>query len=122
MVSSKLGQRGEGRVGLLIALIVLATGIFLAVKIVPVRINAYEFKDAIREECRHAAIHRDDAKVAERIMEKAAELEIPLSRKNLQVNRTRSEMIITASYEQPIDLKVYKYVYKFHTKERAPLF
>jgi hypothetical protein len=31
-------------------------------------------------------------------------------------------MIITARYEQPIDLKVTTYVYEFNAKERAPLF
>ena len=31
-------------------------------------------------------------------------------------------MIITAKYEQTIDLKFTKYVFKFDQKERAPLF
>jgi hypothetical protein len=31
-------------------------------------------------------------------------------------------MVITASYEQPIDLKVTVYNYRFYQKEKAPLF
>ena len=31
-------------------------------------------------------------------------------------------MIITATYEHPIDLKVTTYVYKFDETEKAPLF
>jgi hypothetical protein len=31
-------------------------------------------------------------------------------------------MVISAKYEQTIDLKVTKYVYKFDHEERAPLF
>lgn len=116
------GERGEGKVGLLIALAVLGTAIFLGVKIVPVRISAYEFKDFIREQCRSASLHRDDKVIADRILRKAHELEIPLDRKNLRVERTAGEMIIRARYEQPIDLKVTTYVFKFDESDKAPLF
>jgi hypothetical protein len=115
-------ERGEGRVGLLISLVVLAIGIFLGVKIIPVRINAYEFGDFIQQECRFAAVRNQDAEVAKRIFAKAAELEIPLKKKDLKIQRTGSEMIISASYVQPIDLKVTVYNYRFQRKERAPLF
>ena len=48
---------------------------------------------------------------------------IPYVKKNnLQVSRTRSEMIISAKYEQPIDLTFTTYVYRFDHKEKAPLF
>ena len=57
-----------------------------------------------------------------RILQKAAELEIPLKKQDLNVSRTESTMIITASYEQPIDLKVTTYVYRFSATEKAPLF
>jgi len=115
-------QKGEGKGGLLIAVAVVGILIFVGVKIIPVKIAAYEFRDVIREECRYAAVRNDDAKVAKRIMDRAKELEIPLSPQNLSLNRTTSEMIITASYEQPVDLKVTTYTYRFNAKERAPLF
>ena len=116
------GERGEGRAGFLIAVIIVGIAVFAGVKIIPVRIAAYEFRDTLREECRYAAVRGDDATVKQRILEKAEELEIPLSQENLKLHRTRSEMIISASYKQPIDLKVTTYVYTFDAKERAPLF
>ncbi len=115
-------QRGEGRIGLLVSLALLAVGIFVGVKIIPVRINAYEFGDFITEECRFAAVRSQDAEVAKRILDKAVQLEIPLKKKDLKVQRTAGEMIITASYEQPIDLKVTVYTYKFYRREKAPIF
>ena len=116
------GERGEGKVGALIALAVVGVAIFLGVKIVPVRVAAYEFRDFVEQECRYAAVRKHDDQVRKRILEKAEELEIPLDPKRLSLDRTRSEMIIKASYEQPIDLKVYTYVYKYEVNERAPLF
>jgi hypothetical protein len=105
-MSGRIHERGEGRIGLLIALALFGSGIFLGIKIIPVRINAYEFRDFIQEECRFAA----------------HELRLPLDKKNLTMERTMREMVITAKYEQVIDLKVTKYVYKFDHEERAPLF
>jgi hypothetical protein len=122
MLQSLSGQKGEGRVGLLIALIVVGVLVFLGMKIIPVRITAYEFRDALREEARYAAVRNDDETVARRIMQKAKELEVPLQAKNLKLRRTPGEMVISASYDQPIDLKVTTYVYKFEAEERAPLF
>lgn len=115
-------QNGEGRVGLLVGLAVVGIAVFLGVKIIPVRIKAYEFRDVLREECRYGAVRDNDAAVVKRIMDKAEELELPLKKKDVTVKRTISEMIITAKYEQPIDLKVTQYVYRFDAKERAPLF
>jgi hypothetical protein len=122
MLKRRNSQKGEGRIGLIIALIVVAVAIFLGMKIIPVRISAYEFRDTLREEARYAAVRDDDATVAKRIMTKAQELEIPMKRSQLELRRTTGEMIITAHYEQPIDLKVTTYVYKFRATERAPLF
>ena len=116
------GARGEGRVGLLVALAVVGIGVFLGVKIIPVRINAYEFRDYVEQECRTAALTRDDKRIAKNIMEKAGDLELPLERKNLQLKRTSSEMIIKASFQMPIDLKVTTYNFQYAVDTRAPLF
>ncbi|HXV77153.1 MAG TPA: hypothetical protein VD788_12620 [Candidatus Polarisedimenticolaceae bacterium] len=120
--TSRHHERGEGRVGFLITLIVAAVLIFVGAKVIPVRITAYEFRDALREEARYGAVRNTDALVAQRIMDKAAELEIPLKKTGLTVQRTQSQMVIKAQYEQPIDLKVMTYVYKFDVTEKAPLF
>lgn len=115
-------ERGEGRLGVILALALLAVGIFLAVKIIPVRIAAYEFQDFIQGECRYAAVRKSDDVVKQRILQKAKELDIPLKAKHLILQRRGGEMVITASYEKPIDLKVYTYVYAHKVQERAPLF
>lgn len=115
-------QRGEGRAGFLIALLIVGVAFFVGIKVLPVRVNAYNFRDVLREEARMGAIRNSDSIVKERIMDRALDLEIPLRPEDLSVIRTRAKMIITAKYEQPIDLKVTTYVYKFNAKEEAPLF
>jgi len=114
-------QRGEGKLGFLIALIVVGLAIFLGIKVIPVRVTAYHFKDVLRQEARMGAVRNEDSTIRDRIMVQAADLEIPLDEKNLTIRRTPSNMIIRAKYEQPIDLKFTTYVYKFNVEERAPL-
>jgi hypothetical protein len=115
-------QRGEGRTGLLIAVIVVGAAVVTGMKIIPVRVAAYEFRDVLREEARYGAVRNTDAAVAQRILERAEELNVPLKPENLSVRRTQHEITIVASYQQPIDLKLTTYVYRFNAKEVAPLF
>ncbi|MCP3978428.1 MAG: hypothetical protein GY716_03720 [bacterium] len=115
-------QKGEGRIGLVVAIAVVGCAIFVGTQYIPVRIKAYEFRDVLRNEARMGAVRASNQTVTQRILEKAEELEIPLTRKNLKVRRTKAEMIVSATYEHPIDLKVTEYVYRFEAEERAPLF
>ena len=116
------GQKGEGRLGLAIAIVVVGISAFLGLKIIPVRIAAYEFRDVLREEARYGAVRDSDKEVYKRIMDRAIDMEIPLKKKNLKVSRSVNDIVIIATYEQPIDLKVTTYVFKFTHKEKAPLF
>jgi hypothetical protein len=115
-------ERGEGRLGVMITVVVLGVAGFAAIQYVPVKIAAYEFHDTIRQEARYAATRDTTEVVTQRILEKAAVLEIPLVAKNVRVQKTRSEVMIDVSYVQPIDFKVATYDYRFHARERAPLF
>jgi len=121
-MNDRTAERGDGRIGFLISLALLGAGVFVGVKIIPVRVNAYEFRDFIQEECRFAATRNRDEEIFKRVFDKAKDLKLPLEKKNLHMERTTHEMIISAKYEQTIDLKFTTYVYKFDHEERAPLF
>jgi hypothetical protein len=121
-MNDRTAERGDGRIGFLISLALLGVGAFVVAKVVPVRVNAYEFRDFIQEECRFAATRNHDEEIYKRIFDKARELKLPLDKKNLHMERTMREMVISAKYDQTIDLKFTKYVYKFDHEERAPLF
>lgn len=107
---------------MLVALIVVALMIFIGIKIIPVRVNAYEFRDVLRTECRYGAARNDDSEVKRRILAEAEALEVPIKKKDIRVKRVAGWMTVTAKYEYPIDLKFYTYVYRFDVEERAPLF
>lgn len=119
---SMRNQRGEGKVGLLIAVVIVAVAAFTGIKIIPVRVSAYEFKDVIREEARYGAVRATNKEVHKRIMERAEDLDIPIKKKDLRITRNRSEITVVAKYVKEIDLKVTTYTFSFEHQEKAPLF
>ena len=120
-MNDRSSERGEGRLGLIVALALLGVAFFVGIKIIPVRVNAYEFRDFMRDQARFASNIQNE-EIRKRIIEKAGELRIPLDKKNLRIFRSKNEVSIRATFEQPIDLKVSTYVYKFDAEEKAPLF
>ena len=118
----RYGERGEGRVGFIITLALFLVGVFLAIKIVPVRVDGYQFRDVLRDEARYAAVHRNDEAVMARILDTAESMNIPLEKGNLKIRRSQVEIVISASYEKPVDLKFGTYTYRFSSEQKAPLF
>jgi hypothetical protein len=116
------GERGGGRAAFIITLAVFLCLVFVLAKVVPVRVDGYQFQEVLRQEARQAAVHRNDSAVLERIMAEAEAMDIPLEKKNLKLRRTKVEVIISASYEKPVDLKVTTYTYRFKSEQKAPLF
>ena len=115
-------ERGEGRLGLFIALLILVTGIWTGYVLIPIKVMTYEFYDAMREEARFGAVRNRDKLVHERIMKKAKQLGVPLAEKDLSVVREGGMYIITASYTVPIDLMFYKTNWVYDEKATAPIF
>ena len=115
-------EHGNGRAGFLITLTLFVAGTFLAVKVVPVRIDGYKFRELMREEARNAAVHRNDSVIVQRLLDEAKSMEIPLQAADLTISRSTVAVTISAKYKRPIDLRVGTYVYKFNASEKAPLF
>jgi hypothetical protein len=122
MRADRRGERGEGRLGTLVGLSVLALTIYLGCKVVPVMINAYAFRDYIEQEARFAALRNKDAELVKRVFQKARELELPVDSKNIKVNRTTNRFDIVVKYTIPIETPVYVYNWAFDERFSAPLF
>jgi len=118
----RASERGEGRFGTMVGLCVLLLAIYLGFKVIPVMVNAYSFRDFIEQEARFAALKKADQEVSNRVLRKAQELELPVSPKDILVNRTNTHFDIAVKYSVPIETPVYTYQWVFNEKSRAPLF
>jgi hypothetical protein len=121
-MKSNRGERGEGRLGTFFALTLLVVMIYLGFKVVPVMINSYTFKDFIEEEARFAAVRRDDEEIRTRVYNKARELQLPISKEMIQMERTNTRFDIIVRYAVPIVTPVYTYQYKRDEHVSSPLF
>ena len=115
-------ERGEGRLGTLLALTVLAVLIYMGVKVVPVMVNTYAFKDFLQEEARFASVRRDDQEIRERVWKKARELELPVEMKQIHTERSNSRFDIAVRYSVPIVTPVYTYTLVRDEQVSSPLF
>lgn len=115
-------EKGEGRFGTLVGITVLALTIYLGVKIVPVLINGYTFRDYLEEEARFAALRNRDEEVKNRVLRKANDLELPIGAKDIVIVRSTTHFDIKVKYIVPIETPVYTYNWSFDEAVRSPLF
>lgn len=115
-------ERGEGQMGTFFALFIVATLIYLGVKVVPVMITTYTFRDFLVEEARFAALKTKDEEIKKNVLRKAQELELPVGPGDIKINRTQSYCDIMVSYTIPIQTPIYTYNWAVSEQSRAPLF
>jgi hypothetical protein len=115
-------ERGEGRFGSFVALMVLLIAIYAGVKVVPVMVNSYAFRDFLEGEARFAALRKHDDEVKNRILRKAQELDLPIGPKEIIVNRTNVYFDVRVQYTVPIVTPVHTFNWDFDESIRAPLF
>ena len=115
-------ERGEGRFGTMIGLLVLATTVYIGFKTIPVLVRGYEFRDFLEEQARFAAMRSDDDDVRKAVIRKAQELELPVQGKDIKLLRTSNRYDIAVRYTVPIETPVYTYDWIFDEKQSSPLF
>lgn len=118
---TRLGSRGEGRLGCILWLAALGIGIFIAVKAVPVKLTDVEFADFIEEQAQFSGRSSGDT-IRNRILKRAQDLEIPLKKENLKVEKTPQRVRIRCNYTVTLDFGVYQYVWEFEHDLDRPVF
>jgi hypothetical protein len=122
MTSKWHGERGEGRLGTMIGVIVLLTMIYLGVKFIPIVINVYTFRDFLEEEARYSSASRSEDEERARIVRKARELELPVPGKAIHYTRGSNQVEIKVKYTVPIQTPVYTYDWVCDESVTLPVF
>lgn len=107
-------QRGGGAVKGLIALAIFASLILAGLRIIPVYIDAYAFRDAMRSQAKFAGVERKSPEqIREELYKKAQELELPITREQIQVSAQQHGVAIVARFSIPVDLIAYQTTLNF---------
>jgi YbbR domain-containing protein len=115
--SERAGQRGGSKLNTLITLAIVGALAFIAVKIVPVYVNNYQFQDSIESESRFALSSYPKKSVddiRDDVFKKVQELGIPAREEDIQVTVNNTDVDIGLDYSVPIDLAVYQFTLQFH--------
>ncbi len=108
-------ERGSGRLGVFIWLILVAIGIFIAARTIPVRLHVLEFHDYVDEQTRYAAASRNftEQELRQNILNKARELDVPIDPKKLKYDKKKNEIIVRVSHSVTIDLEFYEWTWAY---------
>jgi hypothetical protein len=114
-------QRGEGQFGCLVGLVLVLIGLFIAYKIVPVKVRAAELRQEVVDQAKSAGMRGDD-KIMAAILRKAEDNNLPVSAEKVTIRRTQNAISIDVDYNVPVVFPGYTYNMEFHHHAENPLF
>jgi len=116
-------QRGDVPVGCLVGGAVALVIMLVAIKVAPIMIHVGELDKQIGVYADRANRREyNDKRIVRAIISKAELLDLPVTKKDINIKRTSSRIKITVSYDITIEFPGYTYVWhKEHFHER-PIF
>lgn len=123
--SQRERERGEGRIGLIVALLVAAVAVYLGIKIIPLKIKLFEFSDKIEQKLQRASWRSYDVAKTETLQfvhDQAAYTGYPVDHLKITMPPpVTGEMVVIVDWDIPLDLAVTTYSWKYHLEKRAPM-
>jgi hypothetical protein len=115
--------RGAAGFGCIVWLAIIALLGYALYKIVPVKVQSAAFADFLQEETSFGSI-KSQQQIEYEILSRAKETNVPVTKDNLSIHKTRESITVEAHYEITIDFfnGAYKYVWKFDPTFTRPLF
>ncbi len=95
---------------------------YMAYKFVPVYIAAYDFDNAIKTQAQYSGSMKSNEVIIKELLEKAKDLELPISKDDIKISRSSARLTITANYTVPVKTAFFTYSWRFTEEESAVLF
>lgn len=111
---------GEGNIGCILWSLVFVVIGLICYKAIPVKINTAELYDFMIEQAKFGSGSPTTAKKA--IIDKANELELPVTDKNLTVEKINDRIRIKTSFSVPLEFPGYTYVWNFDWEIDRPIY
>ncbi len=112
-------ENGKGKIGLLIMILIFAAIVYVLVKVVPKRVNAYEYNDFIQQYTRDNIWGKKPEQVRHDLLQKARDLNLPVTAKQIKITRRGANAEVEVKFDLPINLKVYTWVLHYDFKNSA---
>ena len=106
-------ELGEGQFGCLVGIILLLIGVFIAYKMIPIKVKAAEIRQIAEDESRSAGQHKDQ-QIMDTILRKAQDNGLPITADNVRIERRSQQIQIDIEYDVPVEFPGYTYNWHFH--------
>ena len=114
-------ERGDGNLGCIIWLLVLALAVMIGWEAIPVKIRTAELYDYMVELSKFSAsVHPEE--LEKRILERARELDLPLAKEGVHAERIGDRIRMEAHYTVPLDYPGYTHQWQFDHVVDRPIF
>jgi len=114
-------QSGDGKLGCILWSLLLVVGGMIGWKAIPVKIASSELYDYMVEQAKFAQRSKPDA-LKERIYKKAREVNLPLDKRDIRVERRGDRILMGASFTVPLEFPGYVYYWDFDLEVDRPIF
>lgn len=115
-------ERGEGNVGCILWLLALGLAILIAWKAVPVKMQSAELYDFLDETAKFRSERTPPEVLEKQILDRAKQLNIPLEKKNVKVERKGDRVYMEVEYSIPVEFPGYTYQWHFRQTLDRPIF
>ena len=106
----KRGEYGRGTLGCIFGLVIVAIMVMIGVKVIPAKVAVAEMKDTAERQAQNASLPRyGDEMIRDALFNKARELDLPVTREDIQVRRDGSQVYIDMEYRIVFDFPGYTY-------------
>ena len=117
----RAAERGEGNLGCILWLAILGLAILIGVKMVPVKVATSTLYDFMEGQAKFAANMAPEV-IAKSIVDKAHELELPVTKEDVHVERVGDNIRMHAVYTVPVEFPGYTYLWHFDHQVNRPIF
>ena len=114
-------ERGEGQLGCIVGLILLVIGVFVAYKVIPVKVESAEIRQEVVDDAKSAGMMNDE-RIRAAILAKAREDNLPITDDSIKISRGANQITVTLYYVVPIEFPGYTYQYHIHHEQSNPIF
>jgi hypothetical protein len=115
-------EAGEGRLGCIIWSLALVVVVVVAWQMVPVKVRTAELQDFMIDEANLAARYTAE-RIKSRVLERAADLDLPVTTKNLTVSKERERIRMHTEYTVVVEFPFgFTYDWDFEHDVDRPIF
>jgi hypothetical protein len=118
-------ERGEGRIGLVLALVVVVIAVYVGIKVIPLKVALFSFSDTIEQRLQRASwrsFEQGKAETIKYVIEQAEATGYPTDKLKVTMPSPKAgDLIVVVDWQIPLDFAVYQYSWNYHLEKRAPM-